>query len=331
MKSSPIARQTAGTHRLKRSRQRVAAILAMALLLAFAITLALFLRDNQRAHQRVQGRSHLAPTPYGDMEYTVKGTGPPVLVIHGAGGGFDQGELIARYALPEGFKQISPSRFGYLRSALPDDATWDMQAAAYRTLLDYLDFERVAVLAISQGCPSALLFAARFPHRVTSLALISCGVATLTDPAQQQANLQGDLLANLFRYDLLYWLSTRLFESQFVRAMGADEEVYASLSPRQRSEVRDFIRAMNPVSLRTAGAAFDNRAQQPGDRIHAVQAPAILFHAKDDTLQLFAQAEFAARTLPNAELIAYPRGGHLLLLVEQQDIRNRIKNHFARD
>jgi pimeloyl-ACP methyl ester carboxylesterase len=63
-------------------------------------------------------------TRHGSVEYTNWGEGAAVLVIHGAGGGYDQGVAIARAFGGEGFRWISPSRFGYLRTSLPaDDST----------------------------------------------------------------------------------------------------------------------------------------------------------------------------------------------------------------
>jgi hypothetical protein len=47
------------------------------------------------AHERLRGKSTVIPSPYGNIEYTEHGAGSNVLVIHGSGGGFDQGELLA--------------------------------------------------------------------------------------------------------------------------------------------------------------------------------------------------------------------------------------------
>ena len=85
---------------------------------------------------------------------------------------------------------------------------------------------------------------------------------------------------------------------------------------------------MNPVSLRSEGAAFDNRAAMPNERIAAIQAPTLILHAKDDTLQLYHNAEFAASTIPGAELVSFGRGGHLLMVVEQPTIRTAIQKHI---
>jgi len=92
----------------------------------------------------------------------------------------------------------------------------------------------------------------------------------------------------------------------------------------------DLIDLMNPVSPRAAGTVFDNRATMPNERIAAIRAPTLILHARDDTLQLFRNAEYAARTIPGARLVNFERGGHLLLAVEQPRIRALVAEHIAR-
>lgn len=77
-----------------------------------------------------------------------------------------------------------------------------------------------------------------------------------------------------------------------------------------------------------AGAAFDNTAALPNERIVAIQAPTLVVHAKDDGLQLFHNAEFAATTIPGARLLSYNRGGHLLIVTEQASIRDAVRHHI---
>ncbi len=293
-----------------------------------ALVAAAYLRDMVRAYGRVRGRSTVIPSSCGDIEYTEGGSGPPVLVIHGSGGGYDQGELLVQALLGDRFRGITPSRFGYLRSTFRAGATFDDQAHAYALLLDHLGVEQVAVVALSHGGPSALLFAALYPERVSSLTLISCGVASTDAQDQAQANRQGDRLTAIFRHDALYWGLTRLFRRRFKELMGADGAVVAGLTREQRELVDQVIDYMNPVSPRAAGAAFDNQAALPNERIAAVRAPTLIFHARDDTLQLFHNAEFAAATIPGARLVSFERGGHLLIGVEQATIRDVMRKHI---
>lgn len=295
---------------------------------ALALGYCAYRRDMRRSYQRIAGKSTVVPSPYGDIEYTEGGTGPHVLVSHGSGGGFDQGALIAEAFLVPGFHWIAPSRFGYLRSTYREGSTFDDQAHAYAALLDHLGINRVAVVAVSHGGPPALLFAALYPEHVSSLTLLSTGVVLSASVDQAQAHRQGTALAAIFKHDWLYWTITTLFKKQFVRLMGASETILAELPPSQRDLVTRIIEEMNPVSPRSAGALFDNQAPLPGARIAAIQAPTLIIHAADDTLQRFHNAEFAAATIPGARLMRYERGGHLLMAVEQSAIRAAVQRHI---
>ncbi len=291
-------------------------------------TTATYLRDMRRAYARIEGHSKLLKSPYGDIEYTDGGMGPAVLVVHGSGGGYDQGELIARTVLSERFHWITPSRFGYLRSTFNPGATFDDQANAFDWLLDQLHIERAAVVALSHGGPSALLLAALHPARVSSLTLISAGVASGEGAAQQQANAQGDALMRIYQQDVRYWAMTKILRRQFFALMGVSDDVLARLTPEQKQLANELIDLMNPVSRRAAGARFDNAAAMPNARIEAVKAPTLILHAKDDTLQPFRNAEYAANHIPHAHLVSYDHGGHLLLAVEQPAIRALVQEHI---
>jgi pimeloyl-ACP methyl ester carboxylesterase len=298
------------------------------LIVAVVLVSAAYFLDMNRAYERVRGKSTVIPSPYGDIEYSEGGSGPPVLVIHGSGGGYDQGELLVQAVLGDQFHWITPSRFGYLGSTFREGATFDDQAHAYAYLLDQLGVKKVAVVTISHGGPSALLFAVLYPERVSSLTLISAGVASSATQDQLQANQQGELLMTIFKYDPLYWAITKLFKKQFMGLMGANDTVIAGLTTEQREMAEHLIDYMNPVSPRSAGAAFDNKATMPNERIAAVQAPTVIYHATDDTLQLYHNAEFAFATIPGARLVSFGRGGHLLMFVEQATIRTTMQKHI---
>lgn len=66
--------------------------------------------------------SQVIRTNSGPIEYTTVGDGYPVLVVHGAGGGYDQGLILAQFE-GDDFRRIAISRFGYLRTPLPANAS----------------------------------------------------------------------------------------------------------------------------------------------------------------------------------------------------------------
>jgi len=307
---------------------RILRWIGIGLILAVLLVCAAYFWDMNRSYERISGKSTVIPSPYGDIEFAEGGSGPDVLVIHGSGGGYDQGELLAQAAVGDQFHWIVPSRFGYLRSTFHEGATFDDQAHAYAYLLDQLGIKKVAVVALSHGGPSALLFAVLYPERVSSLTLISCGVASSAAEDQVHANQKGDMLTTIYRYDPLYWAVTKLFNKQFLELLGANDAVIAGLNPYQRELVDQIVDYMNPVSLRSAGVSFDNKAKMPGERIAAIKAPTLIFHATDDTLQLYHNAQFAASNIPGAKLVSFQKGGHLLLAVEEPTIQRQAQKHI---
>jgi pimeloyl-ACP methyl ester carboxylesterase len=117
-------------------------------------------------------------------------------------------------------------------------------------------------------------------------------------------------------------------KEQFMKLMGASESVIADLTPSQRLSVGRIIDYMNPVSLRSPGVTFDNTTELPGERIAAIMAPTLVLHARDDTLQMYHNAEFAARTIPDAKLVSFEHGGHIVVVVEQATIRTAVRQHI---
>jgi 2-hydroxy-6-oxonona-2,4-dienedioate hydrolase len=306
----------------------VVVVVGVALLAGLALVAGTFVGDLRRAHERVRSAGTILASPYGDIEFTVGGSGPTVLVIHGGGGGYDQGQVLVDAVLGDGFHWITPSRFGYLGSDLPPGATWDDQADAFAHLLDHLGLDRVAVVALSQGGPSALLLAVRHPERVASLTCLSCGVAPSADGEQADANRKGDMLKAVFARDYRYWVMSRYFRRQFMGLMGATPAVVAELTPEQRETIDHIIDYMNPASPRAAGAAFDNEAELPGERIAGITAPTLIVHAEDDMLQLYRNAEFAASRIPGATLLSFRSGGHLVVAVEREAIGAAVRAHI---
>jgi hypothetical protein len=68
----------------------LSAILAVVIVGA-ALVYATFARDLTAARARLVGRSSTIQTSFGTLEYALLGEGEPVLIVHGAEGGFDQG------------------------------------------------------------------------------------------------------------------------------------------------------------------------------------------------------------------------------------------------
>ena len=84
--------------------------------------------DMRRALAHAAQGSVLLSTPCGPIEYQEVGAGVPLLAVHGSGGGYDQGMAFANGLAPRGIRVIAMSRFGYLRTPMPTDASAAAQA-----------------------------------------------------------------------------------------------------------------------------------------------------------------------------------------------------------
>ena len=100
---------------------------------------------------RIAQGSRVIDTSCGPIEVQEAGAGVPLLAVHGSGGGFDQGMAFAAPLAKQGIRVIARSRFGYLRTPMPADATAEAQADAYVCLLDALRIRTAAVMGGSPG------------------------------------------------------------------------------------------------------------------------------------------------------------------------------------
>jgi 2-hydroxy-6-oxonona-2,4-dienedioate hydrolase len=304
--------------------------LLFALLLPIAAATATYPRYRsamQLGRESLTG-SHLAAIPFGDVEYADQGNGPPILLIHGAGGGYDQGLLIGRTFIGEGYRFIAPSRFGYLRSSIPPDGSPAAQADAYAALLDTIGVERVAVVAFSDGGPSALQFAIRHPDRTVALVMMSAKSRT-PPPASP---LQEAVFERIFRSDYLYWAVSEAARPFLLAMLGVPAEVQQGATADGQRLITATIDGMNPISLRRNGIYHDRATLSvlPDDifNLERITAPTLVVHAKDDRLQEYGQGHHTATRVPGAHLVSYERGGHLLSL-QIDDVRERVAAFIA--
>lgn len=261
------------------------------------------------ARERIIEDSQVVKTTQGLIEYSTTGKGLPVFFIHGAGGGHDMGKLFARQ-IGDDFFWICPSRFGYLRTPIPQDSSFESQADTYAALLDYLHIEKAAIIGLSIGGPSALLFALRYPKRCAALVLLSAiSKTTLKRPIS-------DWFFNaLFSSDFFFWAVSNTAKNTLIRKFGVNPAVLKSLTQGEKEWVKEVLHIFHPASKRYPGIRNDQKAtisdkQYDLDRINL---PTLILHSLDDSLVDYDFAKYAHVNIPDSELITFPSGGHALI------------------
>jgi 2-hydroxy-6-oxonona-2,4-dienedioate hydrolase len=244
---------------LSRLRRNALAIAALVVAAFFLVTYAVSRRDIGRAYDRVATGSQIAQTRCGPIEYAVAGAGPPVLVVHGAGGGFDQGLELGDSLARSGYQVIAPSRFGYLRTAVPADASAAAQADAHACLLDALHVGRAVVVGVSAGGPSTLQFALRHPDRTAALVLLVPGVyAPRPEPMARMSRGTAFLLDTALRSDFIFWAAGKVAHQSFIRSiLGTPPEVVARAPADEQARIERVLENILPVRPRRLGLVND--------------------------------------------------------------------------
>jgi 2-hydroxy-6-oxonona-2,4-dienedioate hydrolase len=300
-----------------KTRTSVSLTVALAGAASAAFTYRAFRREMERAEKRISSGSRVVNTSRGPIEYASMGDGFPLLIIHGAGGGFDQLRgFEANDRLSElGFRLIFVSRFGYLGTPVPADASTKAQADAYAALFDTLGIERAGVVAVSAGAPSGLQFATTYPDRCAALALL---VPAAYVPGSPVAAPNGPLLDyfrnTLLKSDFAFWLAAKVARGTMIEnILGTPLAVAHHASASERRRLHKVLMDILPVSKRRAGLLNDARVVthlEPAN-LEQIKVPTLLVSAEDCLYGTFRSARYLAGQNPGARLVIYPDGGHL--------------------
>lgn len=276
-----------------------------------------FVRERRVNWQRLRGNSRLIETRRGPIEYAEAGSGPAVLVVHGAGGGFDQGMELGKPIAKGGFRVVAMSRFGYLRTAMPVDASPAAQADAHLAVMDALGIDRAVVLGVSAGAPSAMQFALRHPDRCQALGvLVPMAFRPATEPAAiASLSPMGErLLMFLVSSDLAFWLARKLARNTLIKTiLGTPPDVVSNASLQERARVDRILQTIQPIGPRALGIRNDARIARSLSRfnLEKIAVPTLVVSVRDDPYGTYASAQYTARHIPGARFVGYDRGGHL--------------------
>jgi len=263
-------------------------------------------------------------TDHGSIQVARAGDGPPVMVVHGGPGGFDQGLAFGRHLRDGGCELIAPSRPGYLRTPLISGRRPAEQADLYAAMLDVLRIGKVTVLGVSSGGPSAVHFAARHPQRTTAL-LLDCAVLLAFDehlnPFERMLSETG------FGVWLSYQLAGRwpammtavvvdAFSEGLNKGQRREAITWITSDPARQQSIKDLLSSAAPRKHRQPGQGNDESIEPDLDPLPFadVTAPTLVAHGTNDGLVPSAHATHAADQIAGAELILVEEGHHALPL-----------------
>jgi pimeloyl-ACP methyl ester carboxylesterase len=313
---------------------RAALVIGAATVVVYLTVLASFQLAKQRIIRKLSAGSQVVMTSLGPIEYARQGAGPPVLVVPGSFGGYDQAQAIGRHLGPE-LSVVAVSRPGYLRTPVDVGRRPDQQADAYRVLLDSLRLDRVAVLALSGGSPSALEFARRHGDRVSALVLI----AGLSGPKAQppsRPSASDQRLDRLFGSGFATWWQTRRLEHSGTAALESpifspDTRDRLTKDPAKLGEFFELAWFRFPPALRLPGYLNDREqfGQFSFTDLAGITAPTLVVHG---TLDRNAPIEHGDRsaTIPGAQYLRIEGGDHYSSIARAEEIWPRVTDFIGR-
>ena len=289
--------------------------------------------------------SRVIDTAKGPVEYATLGDEGPVLAVnHGGPGGYDQGLVITRRLQNQGYKILTWSRPGYLRTPISDGRTLEEQADTLAALMDALNIEKAAIMGASAGGPVTLAMGYTHPEKVSCL-ISECGVSLAYG---KQFKTSQKVFEHLMFNDPTMWLYEqyeRLAPESTLRSFiklesTLDKEHVEALvksieaDPERVGLMLDMIGTMCPISLRREGMENDlaQLAAIETLPVEKITAPLLLVHGDHDADVPLAHAQYVAEHAPHAELMVIENGYHLLGMSDQaQEIADRelgfLRNH----
>lgn len=239
-----------------------------------------------------------------DIEYTVDGEGPPLLLLHAATSSAAEDWNAQRAALRQSFTLYLPDARSHAGTAWDADAGWSSEllvddAVAFA---DAVGLERFHVCGLSMGAGTALGLAMGHTDRVRSAIIAGFGVETEPRASIARKLMQPDAIER----DDPQWARRMAERHDGVQGPGGWQRVM--------NAIREDIIAGTPPTP---------------DELRRVRLPVLLAYGDRDPWVPLEQAVRLKRQLPDARLLVSPGVGHVVV-AEKPAVFNAAAVAFLR-
>jgi pimeloyl-ACP methyl ester carboxylesterase/DNA-binding CsgD family transcriptional regulator len=246
------------------------------------------------------------------IAYAVHGSGPPLLIdacwlSHLQ---FDWQSPVWRSFLGELGRIATVIRYDERGHGLSDrgvtDHSLEARVGDLEAVASDAGFERFALLAMAQGGPVAIEYAARHPERLTRLAFYGSYAGALIDASPEELELQN-------AFDALIRVGWARPTSEFRR-------VFSSMMiPGGTEEQMRWLDDLQRMAVDSETAVVSRRQRQVSDSSHRLaelDLPTLVLHSRGDQMVAFALARHLAANIRGARLVALESNNHIVLADE---------------
>lgn len=263
----------------------------------------------------------------GRIAYFERGQGPAALFIHGVPiNGYHWRHIIDRVQHLRRCIAIDLMGLGYTEIAPSQDVSFTAQAQMIAEVLDKLEIDKIDLVGNDSGGAIAQIFAAHYPHRLTSLVLTNCDVHDGWPPPQvlplmehsRKGTLASIFQPTLDRPDLARGRYARgesvpLFRSYADPGILTDDLIRLYLQPLLSSPQR--IDAFQRYWL-----GFDNsQTVAVHDALKALQVPTLIVWGLNDIFFDRKWAYWLKDTIPGAKRVVEVADGRLFFPEDRPD------------
>ncbi|MGH8012462.1 MAG: alpha/beta fold hydrolase [Candidatus Binataceae bacterium] len=247
-----------------------------------------------------------------ELYYETHGTGPALVMAHGAGGNhLSWWQQVP--ALSQQFRCVTFDHRGFGYSG--DDSNGpgpNAFADDLLGLLDYLGIEKAALAGQSMGGWTVLGLASAHPERVSALVLCDTfGGMDDSEVIRAQARLRENTSGNLSI------VLTRAYSTEFPKREPARCFLYQQISGLNLHVPTNLIQVMGAL-------------RHPVEPIVSRRIPTMLIVGEEDVLTPANVMELMARRLPHARFVKVAGAGHSVYF-ERPDEFNRLLSDFVRE
>jgi pimeloyl-ACP methyl ester carboxylesterase len=263
-----------------------------------------------------------------NLAYSVSGSGPPLVKSANWLNHLDYewGNPMWRHWIDELSRSNTLVRYDERGNGMSDwnvsNLTFDCFVDDLAMVADAAGFEQFDMVALSQGCPVAIAFAVRYPHRVKRLVLVN-GFALGWKKARSKEFVETwDALATLAR-------------TGWGKPNHAFRQTFTSLFfPDATAEQAGWWNELQKLSASPENAEMLMRLFgdiDVTDLLAQVRTPTLIMHCRDDLLVPFEAGRMMASRIPGAEFMALDSRNHLPLPSEPawRRVQEKLRQFLA--
>jgi pimeloyl-ACP methyl ester carboxylesterase len=274
---------------------------------------------SNKLSNEIEMQNTVINTKSGSIEYASRGSGYPVIFIHGGHSNCNETLCHKGFDLSE-FELITPSRPGYGHTPLNENISPERSAQQIAELMDHLSLDKAIIYGISAGGLTAIELAANYPEKTQKLVLASA-VSKKWLSKQQKVYKTAQIIFHP-KIEKFTWAMVKFFARILPRILANNFYVQFSSYPRHKLNHNDINELADTMQHYRSKKGFLNDLDSDihPETIKKIKSPTLIIHSVHDNSVPFDHAMHAKDNIENSRLVELNNEwGHLFWIGKDAD------------